>query len=128
MKRIEKEDLITAIKNAVKKEYSRRQEVMYQIQVLTIRKLHMNLKLQGIKEYNLVDYTDDLKPKYSVDLILMESELCQMVEDNFNKYERASVPYSLEADSLDDLDEIQYLDDDTVALGHPDIPFRGIKR
>ena len=108
MKRIEKEDLITAIKNAVKKEYSRRQEVMYQIQVLTIRKLHMNLKLQGIKEYNLVDYTDDLKPKYSVDLILMESELCQMVEDNFNKYERASVPYSLEADSLDGLDDIHY--------------------
>ena len=63
MKRIEKEDLITAIKNAVKEEYSRRQEFMYRIQVLIIRKLHMNLKLQGIKEYNLVDYTDDLKPK-----------------------------------------------------------------
>ena len=37
-----------------------------------------------------------------------EIDFCQMVEDNFNKYERESVSYPLEADSLDGLDDIHY--------------------
>ena len=59
--------------------FYKRLELKEQIQSEIMRKLHVYFKAQQMKECNLIDCFDD-----------MSSDLCQIVEDNFNKYELES--------------------------------------